>query len=90
MIHVASAVAFRVMKKSLTNLAFLLPALMFPVIFFVGYAVRYQRRPAPGLRLRARLPTFQFAFVMVQSAAMAGVSPGSGSRRTSNGASRGA
>ena len=40
MTHVAFAIAFRTLKKSLTNLSFLLPSLMFPVIFFVGFQSR--------------------------------------------------
>ena len=69
MIHVASAVAYRTIKKSLTNISFLLPALMFPVIFFVGYAGAlsgiYQ---IPGFDYEPGYETFQFAFVLVQSA----------------------
>jgi ABC-type multidrug transport system permease subunit len=79
MIHVASAIAFRVIKKSLTNISFLLPALMFPVIFFVGYAGALSGiDQIPGFDYAPGYETFQFAFVMVQSAAMAGVFTGFG------------
>ena len=79
MIHVASAVAYRVMKKSLTNISFLLPALMFPVIFFVGYAGALSGiDQIPGFDYEPGYETFQFAFVLVQSAAMAGVFTGFG------------
>jgi ABC-2 type transport system permease protein len=77
--HVAFAIAFRTLKKSLTNLSFLLPSLMFPLIFFVGFAGALSRvDQVPGFDYAAGYETFQFAFVLLQSAAMAGVFTGFG------------
>ena len=74
MIDVALAVGFRGIKKSFGNLAFVLPALMFPVIFFVGFAGALSGvDQLPGFDYAPGYETFQFGFVMLQSAAMAGV-----------------
>ena len=79
MTHVAFAIAFRTLKKSLTNLSFLLPSLMFPLIFFVGFAGALSRvDQVPGFDYEPGYETFQFAFVLLQSAAMAGVFTGFG------------
>jgi ABC-type multidrug transport system permease subunit len=79
MTHVAVAIAFRTLKKSLTNLSFLLPSLMFPLIFFVGFAGALSRvDQVPGFDYEPGYETFQFAFVLLQSAAMAGVFTGFG------------
>jgi ABC-2 type transport system permease protein len=79
MIHVALAVMFRLMKKSFTNLSFMLPALMFPVIFFVGFAGALSGVDrVRGFDYAPGYETFQFGFVMLQSAAMAGVFTGFG------------
>jgi ABC-2 type transport system permease protein len=78
-IHVALAVAYRVLKKSFTNVSFLLPALMFPVVFFVGFAGALSGVDrVPGFDYAPGYETFQFAFVLLQSAAMAGVFTGFG------------
>ena len=74
MIDVALAVGYRGIKKSFGNLAFVLPALMFPVIFFVGFAGALSGvDQLPGFDYAPGYETFQFGFVMLQSAAMAGV-----------------
>ena len=79
MTHVAFAIAFRTLKKSFTNLSFLLPSLMFPLIFFVGFAGALSRvDQVPGFDYEPGYETFQFAFVLLQSAAMAGVFTGFG------------
>jgi ABC-2 type transport system permease protein len=79
MTHVAFAIAFRTLKKSLTNLSFLLPSLMFPLIFFVGFAGALSRvDQVPGFDFEPCYESFQFAFVLLQSAAMAGVFTGFG------------
>lgn len=79
MIHVGLAIAFRTLKKSLTNVSFLLPSLMFPLIFFVGFAGALSRvDQVPGFDYAPGYETFQFAFVLLQSAAMAGVFTGFG------------
>ena len=79
MIDVAFAVAYRSIKKSFVNASFLLPALMFPVIFFVGFAGALSNVDRlPGFDYEPGYETFQFAFVLLQSAAMAGVFTGFG------------
>ena len=79
MIDVALAVGIRGVKKSFGNLAFVLPALMFPVIFFVGFAGALSGvDQLPGFDYAPGYETFQFGFVMLQSAAMAGVFTGFG------------
>ena len=77
MISVALAVAWRVIYKALTMPAFLLPALLFPLIFFIGFAGALGRvEQVPGFDYPAGYTAFQFAFVLLQSAAMGGVFTG--------------
>ena len=79
MISVAWGVAFRTIRKAFTNAAFLLPALLFPVIFFVGFAGALSRvDQVPGFDYEPGYEAFQFAFVLLQSAAMGGVFTGFG------------
>ena len=79
MIDVALAVAYRVIKRAFTNASFLLPALMFPIIFFVGFAGALSGvDQLPGFDYEPGYETFQFAFVLLQSAMMAGVFTGFG------------
>jgi ABC-2 type transport system permease protein len=78
-ISVAWGVAFRTIRKALTQPAFLLPALLFPVIFFVGFAGALSRvDQVPGFDYAPGYEAFQFAFVLLQSAAMGGVFTGFG------------
>jgi ABC-2 type transport system permease protein len=77
MIHVALAVAWRLVYKAFTLPAFLLPALLFPMIFFLGFAGALGRvAQVPGFDYAPGYQAFQFAFVLLQSAAMAGVFTG--------------
>jgi ABC-2 type transport system permease protein len=79
MMSVAWGVAFRTIHKSFTNLSFLLPALLFPVIFFVGFAGALSRvDQVPGFDYAPGYEAFQFGFVLLQSAAMGGVFTGFG------------
>jgi ABC-2 type transport system permease protein len=76
---VALAVAYRMLKKAFTNASFLLPSLMFPVIFFVGFAGALSGVDrVRGFDYGPGYETFQFAFVLLQSAAMGGVFTGFG------------
>jgi ABC-2 type transport system permease protein len=76
-IAVAFAVAWRVVYKAFTMPSFLLPSLLFPLIFFVGFAGALTRvDQVPGFNYAPGYVTFQFAFVLLQSAAMAGVFTG--------------
>ena len=79
MIAVAWGVAFRTLKKAFTQPAFLLPSLMFPLIFFLGFAGGLSRiDDVPGFDYAPGYETFQFGFVLLQSAAMGGVFTGFG------------
>ena len=79
MISVAWGVAFRTLRKAFTNLSFLLPSLLFPVIFFVGFAGALSRVDSvPGFDYAPGYEAFQFGFVLLQSAAMGGVFTGFG------------
>ncbi len=81
-LSVARAVAWRGIHNAFTNPALLVPALMFPMIFFVGFAGGVARvRHVPGFGYPAGYEAFQFAFVMLQSAAMGGVFTGFGIAR---------
>lgn len=79
MISVAWGVAFRTISKSFTNPSFFLPALLFPMIFFVGFAGGLSRvDQIPGFDYAPGYEAFQFTFVLLQSAAMTGVFTGFG------------
>jgi ABC-2 type transport system permease protein len=76
---VAYAVAWRVLKRAFTNPSFLLPPLMFPLIFFLGFAGGLSRvDQIPGFNYAPGYETFQFAFILLQFAAMSGVFTGFG------------
>jgi ABC-2 type transport system permease protein len=79
---VARGVAWRGIHNAFTNPALLVPALMFPMIFFVGFAGGLARvRQVPGFDYEPGYEAFQFAFVLLQSAAMGGVFTGFGIAR---------
>jgi ABC-2 type transport system permease protein len=78
-ISVAWAVAGRILRKAFTHPAFFLPSLLFPLIFFVGFAGGLSRiGQVRGFDYEPGYETFQFAFVLLQSAAMGGVFTGFG------------
>ena len=77
MTAVALAVAWRMVYKAITLPQFMLPALLFPLIFFLGFAGALGRvDQVPGFAYPAGYTAFQFAFVLLQSAAMGGVFTG--------------
>jgi ABC-2 type transport system permease protein len=79
MITVALAIAWRTLKKVATMPSFLLPSLLFPLIFFLGFAGGLSRVDSvPGFDYPGGYVAFQFAFVLLQSAAMGGVFTGFG------------
>ena len=81
-LSVARGVAWRGIHNAFTNPALLVPALMFPMIFFVGFAGGLARvRQVPGFDYPAGYEAFQFGFVLLQSAAMGGVFTGFGIAR---------
>jgi ABC-2 type transport system permease protein len=79
---VARGVAWRIVHNAFTNPALLLPALLFPTIFFIGFAGGLSRvADVPGFDYGPGYTAFQFAFVLLQSAAMGGVFTGFGIAR---------
>jgi ABC-2 type transport system permease protein len=74
---VALAVAWRSVHNFLTNPAFLAPALMFPLFFFISFAGGLAAiGDVPGFDFPSGYTAFQFVFVLLQSAAFGGVFTG--------------
>jgi ABC-2 type transport system permease protein len=74
---VARAVAWRSTHNFLTNPAFLLPAVMFPLFFLVSFAGGLSAiGDVPGFDFPSGYTAFQFVFVLLQSAAFGGVFTG--------------
>src|SRR3954470_13263215 len=74
---VARAVAWRSIHNFLTNPAFTLPALIFPLFFFTAFAGGLSNvSNVPGFDFPSGYTAFQFVFVLLQSAAFAGVFTG--------------
>jgi ABC-2 type transport system permease protein len=81
-LNVARGVAWRQLHNFFTNPAFLLPSLMFPLFFFTAFAGGLSRiRDVPGFDFPSGYTAFQFVFVLLQSAAFAGVFTGFGIAR---------
>jgi ABC-2 type transport system permease protein len=79
---VALAVAWRSIHNFLTNPAFLLPSLMFPLFFFISFAGGLAAiGDVPGFDFPTGYTAFQFVFVLLQSAAFGGVFTGFGIAR---------
>jgi ABC-type multidrug transport system permease subunit len=74
---VARAVAWRSIHNFLTNPAFLVPAVLFPLFFFVSFAGGLAAiGEVPGFDFPSGYTAFQFVFVLLQSAAFGGVFTG--------------
>jgi ABC-2 type transport system permease protein len=81
-LSVARGVAWRVLHNVFTNPAIFLPSLVFPLFFFTAFAGGLSRvRHVPGFDFRSGYTSFQFVFVLLQSAAFAGVFSGFGIAR---------
>jgi ABC-type multidrug transport system permease subunit len=81
-VNVARGVAWRQMHNFFTNPSFLLPSLMFPLFFFTAFVGGLSRiREVPGFDFPSGYTAFQFVFVLLQSAAFAGVFTGFGIAR---------
>ncbi|HEX6662594.1 MAG TPA: ABC transporter permease [Gaiellaceae bacterium] len=81
-IAVARGVAWRVLHTFFTNKAFLLPSVAFPLFFFTAFVGALSRiRDVPGFDFPTGYTAFQFVFVLLQSAAFAGVFTGFGIAR---------
>jgi ABC-2 type transport system permease protein len=79
---VARGVAWRQLHMFFTNPAFLLPSLAFPLFFFTAFVGGLSRiREVPGFDFPSGYTAFQFVFVLLQSAAFAGVFTGFGIAR---------
>ena len=78
-LEVALAVAWRMLHNNFTNPSLLLPGLAFPLFFFTAFAGGLSRvNDIPGFRFPVGYTAFQFVFVLIQSAAFAGVFTGFG------------
>ncbi len=79
---IALAVAWRSIHNFLSNPAFLVPAVAFPLFFFVAFAGGLSAiGNAPGFDFPSGYTAFQFVFVLLQSAAFGGVFTGFGIAR---------
>jgi ABC-2 type transport system permease protein len=79
---VASGVAWRTVKNVLTTPSLLLPSLIFPLFFFTAFAGGLsQLKHVPGFDYEPGYTSFQFVFVLLQSAAFGGVFTGFGVAR---------
>ena len=79
---IALAVAWRSIHNFLANPAFLVPAIVFPLFFFVSFAGGLSAiANVPGFDFPSGYTAFQFVFVLLQSAAFGGVFTGFGIAR---------
>ena len=81
-LNVAKGVAWRQAHNFFTNPSFLLPSLLFPLFFFTAFAGGLSKiSELPNFDFPLGYTTFQFVFVLLQSAAFAGVFTGFGIAR---------
>lgn len=74
LLPIAAAVAKRNLRHAFTNPALLLPSLLFPLIFLVGFAGGLSSvEDVPGFDYEPGYTAFQYVFVYLQSAAFGGV-----------------
>ena len=74
---VTSGVAWRTLRNAFKNPQIFLPTMIFPLFFFTAFAGGLsQLRSIPGFDYPPGYTTFQFAFVLTQSAAFSGVFTG--------------
>jgi ABC-2 type transport system permease protein len=79
---VARGVAWRTLHNVFTNPSLLIPSLVFPLFFFVAFAGGLsQVKNVPGFDYPPGYTSFQFVFVLLQSAAFGGVFTGFGIAR---------
>ena len=78
-LHVARAVAWRSLTHSFKNPALIIPSILFPMVFLIGFAGGLSSvGRVPGFEFRSGYTAFQFVFVFLQSAAFGGVFTGFG------------
>ena len=79
---VAQGVAWRMLHNFFGNRSLLIPSLVFPLFFFTAFAGGLAGiQHAPGFHFPTGYTAFQFSFVLLQSAAFAGVFTGFGIAR---------
>jgi ABC-2 type transport system permease protein len=79
---VARAVSWRVLHKFFTDPSFFFPSVAFPLFFFTAFVGGLSNiREVPGFDFPSGYTAFQFVFVLLQSAAFAGVFTGFGIAR---------
>lgn len=79
---VAQGVAWRTLRNFLRTPSIILPSILFPLFFFVAFAGGLsQVENIPGFDYPPGYTTFQFVFVLLQSAAFGGVFTGFGIAR---------
>lgn len=72
-------VAARNLRHAFTNPALLLPAILFPLVFLLAFAGGLSSLgDTPGFDFRSGYTSFQFVFVLLQSAAFGGIFTGLG------------
>ncbi len=82
LLAVAQGVAWRMLHNFFTNKSLLIPSLVFPLFFFTAFAGGLSGiQNAPGFDFPDGYTAFQFVFVLLQSAAFAGVFTGFGIAR---------
>jgi ABC-2 type transport system permease protein len=78
-LSVAFAVGWRTLHNNFTTLSLLIPGIAFPMFFFIAFAGGLSRvNDVPGFQFPVGYTAFQFVFVLLQSAAFAGVFTGFG------------
>jgi ABC-2 type transport system permease protein len=81
-LYVAQGVSWRTLKLVFTTPAILIPSTLFPLFFFTAFAGGLsQVGDVPGFEYEPGYTTFQFCFVLLQSAAFGGVFTGFGIAR---------
>lgn len=81
-LYVARGVAWRSVHNTLVSPAILLPSMIFPLFFLAAFAGGLSRiSDIPNFNYRPGYTAFQFAFVLLQSAAFGGVFTGFGIAR---------
>ena len=79
---VAFGVAWRVIRNVLRTRSLLVPTVLFPLLFFTAFAGGLsQVSTVPGFSYEGNYTSFQFVFVLLQSAAFGGVFTGFGIAR---------
>ena len=82
LLDVAGGVAWRQLHNAILNPTIFIPSLAFPLLNFAAFAGGLAKvRDVPGFEFNGSYTTFQFVFVLLQSAAFSGVFSGFGVAR---------